>query len=120
MNDVHLISRLMQIIEIMQEILFRKRTAPGVRKFLNAICVYVYLNICIFIRIYMYVYLCTNTYTCTCLYMYMHRCPRITPLRMKLTASPSNDNSMLQCVAVCCRVLQCVAVCCSVLQCVAV
>jgi len=27
--------------------------------------------------------------------------------------------SVLQCVAVCCRVLQCVAVCCSVLQCVA-
>ena len=26
--------------------------------------------------------------------------------------------SVLQCVAVCCRVLQCVAVCCSVLRCV--
>jgi len=30
------------------------------------------------------------------------------------------DDSVLQCVAVCCSVLQCVAVCCSVSQCVAV
>jgi len=30
------------------------------------------------------------------------------------------EESVLQCVAVCCSVLQCVAVCCSVLQCVAV
>ena len=29
----------------------------------------------------------------------------------------SNEEIVLQCVAVCCSVLQCVAVCCSVLQC---
>ena len=35
--------------------------------------------------------------------------------------SPGEVNqSVLQCVAVCCSVLQCVAVCCSVLQCVVV
>jgi len=36
--------------------------------------------------------------------------------------APADEHllSVLQCVAVCCRVLQCVAVCFSVLQCVAV
>jgi len=55
-------------------------------------------------------------------FMYILRFPASSTMLRSRTWSRIRymNQSVLQCVAVCCSVLQCVAVCCSVLQCVAV
>jgi len=87
------------------------------------VCVYIYIYVYIFTYVHTYIYICTYRNCISGLptsIVDYKRTTTTTTILWRLQCRHLKIGSVLQCVAVCCRVLHCVAVCCSALQCVAV